>query len=69
MVAGYMLQAFGPKIGQHMANTINNLRIMKDNATQIAAQKDLTRIIGSVEDNELMQTLVKQHQQILKYKT
>lgn len=68
MVAGYMLQAFGPKIGQHMANTINNLRIMKDNATQIAAQKDLTRILGSVEDNELMQTLVKQHQQILKYK-
>ena len=68
MVAGYMLQAFGPKIGQQMANTINNFRIMKDNASQIAAQRDLTRIIGSVEDNALMQKLVGQHQQILKYK-
>ena len=68
MVAGYMLQAFGPKIGQQMANTINNLRIMKDNASQIAAQKDLTRMLGSVEDNALMQKLVGQHQQILKYK-
>lgn len=68
MVAGYMLQAFGPKIGQQMANTINNFRIMKDNASQIAAQKDLTRMLGSVEDNALMQKLVGQHQQILKYK-
>lgn len=68
MVAGYMLQAFGPKIGQQMAKTINNFRIMKDNASQIVAQRDLTRIIGSVEDNALMQKLVGQHQQILKYK-
>ena len=68
MVAGYMLQAFGPQIGQQMAKTINNFRIMKDNASQIAAQRDLTRIIGSVEDNALMQKLVGQHQQILKYK-
>ena len=68
MVAGYMLQAFGPQIGQQMATTINNLRIMKDNASQMAAQQDLTRILGTVEDNALMQKLVKQHQQILKYK-